>query len=99
MSSEARKEILKKLTAELMKTQGELSDEAMLLMDKLYNSVSQDVSDAIGMVDNVTAPYIVAVLENRADMIRKRFPLCNPIADMVKKMPTIQMVSKEVDDE
>ncbi len=94
MSIELRKKILEELEMELLKTKGEASDKAIILVGAFYNSLSQQLSEVIDGVDEVSAPFIVAALENYASSIRNLFPDCSKVVEWVKQLPSIQ-ISKE----
>ncbi len=94
MSIELRKKILEELEAELLRTKGEASDKAIALVGAFYNSLSQEISKVIDVVDEVSAPFIVAALENYASSIRNLFPNCSEVVEWVKGLPSIQ-ISKE----
>lgn len=95
MGAELRKNILDKLNAKLIKTGGETSDEAISLVDAYYNSLSQDISLAIGAVDDISAPFVIAVLEAYAQSVRRLYPDSSTVAEWLKELPSIEVMKNQ----
>lgn len=95
MSIELRKKILEELEAELLKTKGEASDKAIALVGAFYNSLSQQISEAIDEADEISAPFIIAALENYSSSIRNLFPDCSEVVEWVKQLPSIQILKEK----
>lgn len=95
MGAELRKKILEKLTIELLKTQGEMSDETGKLVEAYYNSLSDDISQAVGTIDDISAPFVIVVLETFAESIRKLFPGHDETIELIRELPRIQIIRNE----
>ena len=97
MGAELRKRILDKLTVELLKTNGEMSEEGGKLIEAYYNSLSEDISQAIGTIDDISAPFVIVVLETFAESIRRLYPGHDETIDLIRELPKIQVIGNKED--
>lgn len=97
MNKQLREKILNELSAELIKTGGEANEKAIALVGAYYNTLSQDISNTIDAVDDISAPFVIAALENYAKGIKELFPECLEVVEWVKQLPSIQVTKKKED--
>ena len=95
MNEKLREKILAELEAEIMRTEGNATDKSIELMCNYYNAFSQDISKTVGAINELSAPIIVAALENYANMIRGKFPNCAAVIDFIKQFPGIEISKKQ----
>lgn len=94
MSETVREALLDKLESEIRKTCGKANSKSIQLTNTYYNIISSDIGEAIGGVNSLNAPFIVAALEIYSEAIRKSFPdIDKAIAD-VKKLPSVLTIKK-----
>lgn len=94
MGDKLREKILDELVLELEKTGGKGSDKAIQLTNAYYNTISEDIGNAIGGVSPLNAPFIVAALETYAEAIRKNFPGFDKTIADVKELPSVLTIQK-----
>lgn len=87
MNDKLRIEILDNIMNLVSESNGKVSEESMRLTNAFFNCISQDIGDAIGEINDLTAPFIIASLEMYAKRIRESFPEATEIVDEIKTLP------------
>ena len=63
MSIQLREKILNDIMIEVEKTKGNMTEYGAKLVDAYFNTISEDISAAIGTVDDLSAPLLCQQLK------------------------------------
>lgn len=98
MSKQERKAIIEAISEELIKSEGETTDAAIRLVNGLYNSISMDISEAIGEADDFSAPFIISALERYAKKLRNLFPNTSTVVEWIDKLNFMEVTETKKED-